>query len=201
MTNTQQIILASGSQARKDMLRNAGVDFQAIAAQIDEKAIIKQHLTANFDICSITTHLATDKALRVSSEKPDQLVIGSDQTLEFDGKILSKANSIEEAKEKLKRLRGKTHKLHSAVSIVENETVIFSHSDHASLTMHDFDDVFLDHYMKKDPDALTSCVGGYKIEGAGAWLFSSVKGDLFTIMGMPLLPLISFLRTEYKFLP
>lgn len=201
MTDRQKIILASGSQGRKDMLSNAGVDFQAIVAQIDEKAIIKQHLTAHFDIASITTHLATDKALHVSAQNPDQLIIGSDQILEFEGEILSKAKTIEEAKEKLKALRGKTHKLHSAVSLVHNETVIFSHNDQASLTMHDFDDDFLNHYMAKDPDALTSCVGGYKIEGAGAWLFSSVTGDLFTIMGMPLLPLLSYLRTEYKFLP
>ncbi|MGH1378512.1 MAG: Maf family protein [Alphaproteobacteria bacterium] len=201
MTDIQKIILASGSQGRKDMLRNAGVNFKAIPAQIDEKAIIKQHLTANYDICSITTHLATDKALYVSASNPDKLVIGSDQTLEFEGEILSKAENAQEAKEKLQRLRGKTHKLHSSVSLVENEKVIFSHSDHASLTMHDFDDAFLDSYMAKDPDALTSCVGAYKIEGAGAWLFSSVSGDLFTIMGMPLLPLISFLRTEHKFLP
>ncbi|PCI55416.1 MAG: septum formation inhibitor Maf [Alphaproteobacteria bacterium] len=201
MTDKPRIILASGSQGRQAMLRDAGLHFDAIPADIDEEAIITRLTADNRDIDFITAQLATDKALHISAKHPDTLVIGSDQTLEFEGALLSKAANITEAKEKLKSLRGKTHMLHSAVSLVRNGEVLFSHTDHASLTMHNFNDGFLESYMKKDPDALTSCVGGYKIEGAGAWLFSTVTGDLFTIMGMPLLPLLSFLRTECEFLP
>ncbi len=201
MTDKPCIILASGSQGRQDMLRKAGLPFHAIPADIDEEAIIARLTAENRDIKFITAQLATDKALHISTKHPDTLVIGSDQTLEFEGNLLSKAANTAEAQEKLKFLRGKTHRLYSAVSLVRNGEVIFSHTDHASLTMHDFDDDFLESYMKKDPDALTSCVGGYKIEGAGPWLFSSVTGDLFTIMGMPLLPLLSYLRAECEFSP
>ncbi len=201
MTDKPRIILASGSQGRQAMLRNVGLSFHAIPADIDEEAIIARLSADNRDINFITAQLATDKALHISAANPNTLVIGSDQTLEFEGALLSKAANTTDAQEKLKSLRGKTHMLHSAVSLVRNGEVIFSHTDHASLTMHDFDDGFLESYMKKDPDALTSCVGGYKIEGAGAWLFSSVTGDLFTIMGMPLLPLLSYLRTDCEFLP
>lgn len=201
MTDKPRIILASGSQGRQAMLRNAGLSFRAIPANIDENAIIARLTADNRDIKFITAQLATDKALHISAKHPDTLVIGSDQTLEFEGNLLSKAANTADAKAKLESLRGKMHMLHSAVSLVRNGEVIFSHTDHASLTMHNFNDGFLEIYMKKDPDALTSCVGGYKIEGAGAWLFSSVTGDLFTIMGMPLLPLLSYLRTECEFLP
>lgn len=201
MENKPRIILASGSQGRQTMLRNVGLSFHAIPADIDEEAIILRLTAENRDIKFITTQLATDKALHISAKHPDTLVIGSDQTLEFEGALLSKAANTADAKGKLKSLRGKTHVLHSAVSLVRNGEVIFFHTDHASLTMHDFDDDFLESYMNKDPDALTSCVGGYKIEGAGAWLFSSVTGDLFTIMGMPLLPLLSYLRTDCEFSP
>ncbi|PCI96868.1 MAG: septum formation inhibitor Maf [Alphaproteobacteria bacterium] len=199
MTDKPRIILASGSQGRQAMLRNAGLPFHTIPANIDEDAIIARLTAGNRDIKFITAQLATDKALHISAANADTLVIGSDQTLESEGALLSKAVNTADAEAKLKSLRGKTHILHSAVSLVRDGEVIFSYTDHASLTMHDFDDDFLENYMKKAPDALTSCVGGYKIEGAGAWLFSSVTGDLFTIMGMPLLPLLSYLRTECEF--
>ncbi|PCJ99038.1 MAG: septum formation inhibitor Maf [Zetaproteobacteria bacterium] len=201
MTSNPRIILASGSQGRQSMLTNAGIEFRAIPADIDEDAIITKHLANRLDISIITQNLATDKALHIGTQHSNDLIIGSDQTLEFDGKIITKSKNTAEAREKLESLRGKTHTLHSAVSLIQNGNVLFSYTDHASLTMHNFDDVFLERYMKKDTDALTSCVGGYKIEGAGAWLFSSVRGDLFTIMGMPLLPLLSFLRKECKILP
>ncbi|MGH1404197.1 MAG: Maf family protein [Alphaproteobacteria bacterium] len=194
------VILASASAARKEMLSAAGLVFEAEPAKVDEAAIIKK-CERTHDIKRLTSKLAQAKALSVSQKHPDALVIGSDQTLEFEGKLLTKAKDLADAEEKLKSLRGKTHILRSAVCVAHSETILFSISDSAHLTMHNFDDDFLVDYMQRDPDALTSCVGGYKIEGAGAWLFSDIKGDNFTIMGMPLLPLLGFLRSEYGIKP
>lgn len=191
MQSSAHIILASGSAARKAMLENAGLKFQVIPADIDEDIIIKN---SNSDIKTTTEKLAHAKALHISNAHINSLVIGSDQTLEYQGNILSKAKSYAEAEEKLKMLRGDVHKLNSSVCVAHKGSIIFSYTDQAELTMRDFSDEFLVNYMDKDPDALTSCVGGYKIEGAGAWLFSSVNGDVFTIMGMPLLPLLGFLQ-------
>ncbi len=191
MIDKYDIILASKSAARRLMLDNVGLTYDAIPANINEEKIIKN---SNEDILSITENLAAQKALHISKTNDDRLVIGSDQTLEFNGKIISKSQNIAQAKEKLQMLRGQTHKLNSSVCVVLNGEVIFKASDSASLTMHGFSDEFLDKYISENNDALISCVGGYKIEGAGAWLFSSVKGDFFTIMGMPLLPLLGFLR-------
>lgn len=196
----QPVILASKSAARKDMLKKAGLKFTCEPANIDEAALINSQKKAH-DIKTITTKLAQAKALHISAQYPDALVIGSDQTLEFEGKLISKSRNSFEAEEKLKEMRGKTHMLHSAVCIAHSETILFSICNHAYLTMQNFDDDFLMDYMTRDPDALTSCVGGYKIEGAGAWLFSEIKGDNFTIMGMPLLPLLNYLQKEHGFKP
>ncbi len=189
--NKAKIILASGSAARKSMLENVGLDFDIIPANIDEETIIKN---SRADIKTITEDLAHAKALHISKQHPNDLVIGSDQTLEHNGKLLSKARNTNEAEAKLKSLRGDVHTLYASVCVVQNGEIVFSYTDQAELSMRDFSDEFLHDYMNKDPDALILCVGGYKIEGAGAWLFSSVKGDIFTIMGMPLLPLLGFLQ-------
>ncbi len=198
---TTAIILASKSSARKNMLQDTGLKFTSITADIDEQEIINQLVSENRDIPLITEQLAQAKARTVSALNPKSLVIGSDQTLEVNGNIISKARTAQEGKEKLKSLRGKSHRLYSSVCVVYNGNTEFFHTDSARLTMHNFNDEYLDAYIKKDPDALTSCVGGYKIEGAGAWLFDTVNGDHYTIMGMPLLPLLAFLRKTYKFLP
>ena len=160
------IILASGSVARHAMLENAGVIFRTHPADLDEAAIARNH--AGKDIPFITQKLADAKALHVSAAHPHDLVIGSDQTLEFEEELISKAKDKAEGKKKLKQLRGNTHKLHAAVSVALGKTILFSYTDSAILTMQNFSDAFLEDYIEKDPDALTSCVGGYKIEGAGA---------------------------------
>jgi len=188
------VILASGSAARQSILTDFGVAFEISPADIDERAIIKQSLSNDLSIAEITQNLAAAKAFHISKKAPDALVIGSDQTLDFNGQILNKAKTHDEAAEKLKALRGQTHILRSAVCVVRHSRVIFSDIANAHLTMHDFNDEFLADYMTHDPDALTSCVGGYKIEGQGAALFSSVAGDQHTIMGMPSKQLIAFLR-------
>lgn len=201
MVNSSEIILASSSAGRKAMLQNVGIRFTAIPADIDEQSIIAQGRQSNKAIKDITEELALEKARHIAQNHPNALVIGSDQTLEFNKTILSKAKNTQDAADKLRALRGHTHHLHSAVCVVRDGEALFSTIETARLTMHDFNDEFLRIYMDKDQDALTSCVGGYKIEGAGAWLFSNIQGDNFTIMGMPLLPLLGFLRHKHGFAP
>ncbi len=196
-----KIILASGSAARRNMLMDAGLDFDTIPADLDEQAIIDTGLQDNKPIKEITAALAQAKASSVSAEKVNQIVIGSDQTLEFEGKLLTKSQDIEEGRTKLQMLRGATHLLHSAVSLVINGQEVFTHIETASLVAHDWDDTFIDNYVSKNSDALLNCVGGYQIEKQGAWLFKEINGDNFTIMGMPLLPLLGFLRQKYEILP
>ncbi|MGH1456326.1 MAG: Maf family protein [Alphaproteobacteria bacterium] len=197
--NHPKIILASSSAARKMMLDNVGLPYTAKPAYINERAIINDGLDNEDSIQDITALLAQQKALHVAKDNTKALVIGSDQTLEFEGQVLSKAENADEATEKLRALRGKTHFLHSAVSVVRGADILFTHTETAQLTMHDFDEAFLESYITRESDALVSCVGGYKIEGAGAWLFSSITGDNFTIMGMPLLALLGFLNQEFGF--
>lgn len=192
---TLPLILASGSAARKAMLTQAGVIFKAIPSSIDESTYSASKA------CDLALMLAQEKAGDVSRKNPQALVIGSDQTLEFNGEIFSKAKTIEEAVRRLGEMRGQTHTLHSAVSVVLNDEILWSCQDKAHLTMHQLDADFIGAYMRKEQDALLNCVGGYKIEGAGAWLFSKIEGDLFTIMGMPLLRLLGYLREAHGFTP
>lgn len=182
------IILASGSAARKNMLRSAGIDFTVMPADIDEAEV--QNNMYGEKASDIASALARAKAKHVAAQREDVIVIGSDQVLECGGQIFTKAGTIEEAREKLKTLRGKTHILHSAVSINGD----WVHTDSADLTMHDFDDAFLESYLQNAGDILTSCVGAYAIEGIGVQLFEKIEGDYFTILGMPLLPLLNKLR-------
>ncbi len=179
------------------MLRGAGLDFTAHAADLDEASIIQNMQQVHASIPDIAAALARQKALAVAAQHPDALVIGSDQILEFHGEILSKALSTDEAAEKLKRLRGHDHHLISAVSIAMNDQILWDTHDQATLHMHDFDDTFLQQYLSRAGEALTSAVGGYWLEDVGAWLFREVKGDYFTILGMPLLPLLSYLKEAH----
>lgn len=199
MSKHPKIILASGSQARQEMLDAVGLDFTAIPADIDEEEIIER--LEGRDTPLITEQLAQAKAKHVSDTNPNTLVIGSDQTMEFNDQLITKAKSVDEAREKLKAMRGKSHRLYSSVCVVDNGNTVFFHTDTARLTMNNFDDEYLEAYIKKDETALTQCVGSYRIEGPGLWLFDRIGGNHHTIMGMPLLPLLSFLRKTYKILP
>ena len=199
MSKHPKIILASGSQARQEILDAVGLDFTTIPADIDEEDIIER--LEGRDTPLITEQLAQAKAKHVSDANPNTLVIGSDQTMEFNDQLITKAKSIDEAREKLKAMRGKSHRLYSSVCVVDNGNTVFFHTDSARLTMNNFDDEYLEAYIKKDEAALTQCVGSYRIEGPGLWLFDRIGGNHHTIMGMPLLPLLSFLRKTYKILP
>lgn len=195
-----RIILASRSKARNAMLRNAGIPFETIPASINETEMLRQMRDMNTTPENIAMSLAEAKAARISREYPDNTVIGSDQVLILDGKILQKAEKRDEAKEKLKLLRGKTHELVSAVCLAKKGEVIWEARSSARLTMRDFDDEFLSDYLASAGDVLTDCVGCYALEESGSWLFEKVEGDIFTIMGMPLLPLLGFLH-ELGFRP
>ena len=191
LQHKQPIILASGSRARASMLENAGVEFHKIPADIDEDAIIK---SSNDTPENLALKLSQEKALHVSSQNPDAFVIGSDQILEQDGQLFQKAKTRDEACEKLKILRGKTHHLISSVAIAKNNEIIWHDTDTARLTMHDFSDEFLEEYLNAAKDDIVSCVGAYAYESHGAWLFKEIDANYFTILGMPLLPLLTFLR-------
>jgi septum formation protein len=196
-----KLILASKSAARQAMLRGAGLRFDTRPANLDEQFFIQALQQKKETVTEIAQKLAEAKALSVAEKSIAALVIGADQVLEFEGRIFSKANNTEDARATLRALRGKTHTLISAVALVQGEKVLWRHADRAHLTMHDFDDEFLDAYCAKAGKALTDCVGCYALEGAGAWLFSKVEGDYFTVLGMPLLPLLAFLRKNTGFRP
>ena len=191
MRSTVNLILASKSAARQTMLRNAGLTFQSLPADIDEHALITDNAEKSAEIIS------SAKAQAVSKLHPDALVIGSDQVLVFEDQIITKSRNKSAAIEKLNCMSGRTHRLISGASVACNGKIIWSHTAHADLTMHDLDDDFIQTYADQAGDVLTACVGGYAYEAHGAWLFERVEGDYFTILGMPLLPLLSYLRTEH----
>jgi len=186
------LILASTSPTRVKLLTNAGLKFQAEAAHINETHLQRQHekLAAR----PLALELARAKALSLSALHGDAVIVGSDQTLELDGSILHKAESLEAARAKLSQLRGKTHHLHSAVACSQGGKIVFEHVSTATLTMRNFGDEFLDHYIEAAKSEILGAVGCYYYEGRGIQLFEKVEGDYHTILGMPLLPLLAFLR-------
>ena len=184
------IILASQSEARRRLLVQAGVSFTALSPAFDENSLKSQ----SRDATTLAQDLATAKSLSLNSINPNSFIIGADQTLCCDGAILSKPKNLVAARNQLQQLRGKRHTLVSAVSVSKNNQVLFQHCDKATLTMRNFSNTFLDNYLKTEAPAILRCVGSYEIEGPGINLFSHIDGNLFTIQGMPLLPLIAFLR-------
>ena len=191
-----RLILASASASRQNMLRKAGLSFDIVPARIDERGIEEDVLKHGGSFETVADNLAVHKALSVSLEHPDTYVIGSDQVMIFEDRIFSKSSSRQEAKSRLKSLRGKSHFLVSSVCVAFNGNNLWSVSDRAVLEMADFDDTFLDLYINKAGDSLTACVGCYALEDVGSWLFEKVEGDFFTVLGMPLLPLLQFLKTK-----
>ena len=187
------IILASKSAARRAVLDGAGVPYEAAVAGVDEETVKSSLLAAGHGPRDVADALAELKAIRVSRSKPG-FVIGSDQTLDLDGTLYDKADDIDAARERLKLLRGKTHRLHSAVVVAKEGAPIWREVVTASLTMRDFSDSFLEDYLKAEgPHALGS-VGCYRLEGPGAQLFSKIEGDYFAILGLPLMGLLDLLR-------
>ena len=186
------LVLASKSTARRALLEAAGIPVEIEPASIDERAVEARAGLA--DAAKAAALLAREKARAVAQKHPDRLVLGADQTLALGPRRFSKAPDRAGAREQLAALRGKTHTLHSAVAVVQAGTVIFEHVDAAHLTMRAFSDGFLDSYLDAVGDAAMASVGGYQLEGAGVQLFERVEGDHSTILGLPLLPLLDWLR-------
>ncbi|MFZ4746263.1 MAG: Maf family protein [Sphingomonas sp.] len=187
------IVLASTSAARRDMLSAAGVIHEAVAAAVDEEAA-KQALR-HLDGRSLADALAELKAVKLSSRRPGDLVLGCDQTLELeDGTLIEKPGAA--LAEQLHQLQGKTHRLYSAVVAAENGQSVWRHVERAKLTMRPLSDAFIADYVIGEGAAVAGCVGGYRIEGRGVQLFSRIEGSHFTILGLPLLPLLAWLRAR-----
>lgn len=187
------IILASKSAARRAVLDGACVDYEAVVAGVDEDAVKVEMLARGASPSDVADTLAELKAIRISRNRPG-FVIGADQTLDLGGHLYDKAESVGEARERLKLLRGKTHKLHSAVVVARDGVPIWREVVTATLTMRDFSDAFLEAYLAEEGVAALGSVGCYRLEGPGAQLFSDIDGDYFSILGLPLMGLLELLR-------
>ena len=187
------LILASKSLARRNMLSAAGIPIEIVQARIDERAV-ERTLGAKREPDELALLLSWEKASAVSLKMPARLVIGADQTLAMGSVRFNKPANIAEAREQLRRLRGQIHTLHSALTLVRDSSVMFKVADTARLRMRDFSDRFLDDYLEAAGPSVTESVGGYQLEKLGVHLFERVEGDYFTILGMPLLPLLAYLR-------
>ena len=190
----ERLVLASQSRARQLLLANAGIDFEAIPADIDERAAQQSAgLSAPADIAML---LARAKAVAVSIQKPDRYVVGADQTLALGQRLFNKPSGRLEAAEQLRSLAGRTHELNSAVAVAHGGEIVFVHVALARMTVRPLNEVEIEAYLTHAGEAVTSSVGAYQLEGPGVHLFERIEGDYFTILGLPLLPLLAFLRSE-----
>jgi septum formation protein len=188
------LILASQSRARQALLAGAGIKFEAVPADIDERAM--QHasgMTAPGDIAAL---LAREKSLSVSSQLSGRLVIGADQTLALGSRLFSKPTGRVQAAEQLSALAGGVHELHSAVAVARDGEIVFAALASARMTMRKLDEAEIEAYLDEAGEAATASVGAYQLEGLGVHLFERIEGDYFTILGLPLLQLLAFLRSE-----
>lgn len=190
------LVLASASSSRAALLKAAGIAFEVHPAHVDEDAVKESLLGEGAAPRAIADALAELKAIRVSGSRPGALVLGADQVLDFEGELVSKSESLEAASELLRRLRGHTHRLVTAAVLARDGAAIWRHVSHASLTMRDFSDAFLADYLAQEGEDLLSGVGCYRLEGPGLQLFSRIDGDYFSILGLPMLPLLTALRHQ-----
>ena len=188
------LILASASASRAAMLRGAGLDFDVKPARVDEEEIKLSLKSDGASLRDTAIAVAELKAHRISSAEPTDFIVAADSMVACDGRWYDKPADMNSAREHLLSLRGKTHELVSAVAVARGGSVIWRHAESAKLTMRNFSDGFLDAYLAQAGEAVLSCVGCYQLEGLGAQLFSRIQGDHFTILGLPLLPLLDILR-------
>jgi septum formation protein len=188
------LILASQSRARQTLLANAGINFEAIAADIDERAIQQASgLSAPDEIAAL---LAREKAVSVSLRQPGKYVVGADQTLALGKRLFSKPAGRAQAAEQLRALAGHSHELYSAVAVVRDGRILFAEVATARMTMRPLGGAEIRAYLDEAGEVVTSSVGAYQLEGLGVHLFERVEGDHFTILGLPLMQLLGFLRSE-----
>lgn len=188
----EPLILASTSAIRRKLLTDAGVSFTALAPVADE-AVLKRRLR-NKAPAAMAQALAEAKALSLCASHPEALILGADQVLELEGTAFDKPRNEAEARRHLKRLRGQTHELHSALAVAKGGRILWRHRARARLTMRDFSANFLENYLRRQGPGVLTSVGGYKLEGEGVQLFARVAGEHTAILGLPLLPLLAFLR-------
>lgn len=191
-----QLILASGSKVRATLLKNAGLSFERVPSKVDERSIEEPLLEQGVDPKAIAAHLSIAKAKEVSERNPDAYVIGADQILDFDGQRLVKPENLEAARKQLESFSGKSHALHSAACVVRDGLVIWEGLTTATLHVRELSAEFLDWYIAQTGKEILSSVGAYQLEAEGVQLFEKIEGDYFTVLGLPLLPLLSFLRSE-----
>ncbi len=196
--NAKGIVLASGSRIRRQLLQSAGISFTVEPADLDEGKIRDSLKTqpggAGPDAVALA--LATAKAELISTEHKNAIVIGCDQTLYFDGKIFEKVKDLASARATLLSLRNNTHRLYTAVALIDEGNLIWSTVTHADLTMRDFSETFVDDYLARLGQGALESVGCYHLEGQGIQLFDKIEGDYFTVLGLPLLQLINELRQQ-----
>ena len=188
------IILASKSRVRSRLLKQAGVNFLVRLPNVDEAAIKKK--AGNVSTKKLARNLAETKARQVSADFNDALVIGADQVLECQGVLFDKPTGKKAAREHLMKLRGKTHHLTCSVCVAQKGEIIWCETDRADMTMLNFSNDFVEYYLEKTGESIQASVGAYQLEDIGIQLFESIKGDYFTILGLPLLPLLDFLRRK-----
>jgi septum formation protein len=188
------LILASQSRARQMLLANAGIRFDAVPADIDERAVqLASGLRAPGEIAAL---LAREKALDVSRGQPGKYVVGADQTLALETRLFSKPAGRIAAAEQLRDLAGRGHELHSAVAVARDGEILFEAVAIARMTMRQLSGAEIQAYLDQAGEAVTTSVGAYQLEGLGVHLFERIDGDHFTVLGLPLLPLLAFLRSE-----
>jgi septum formation protein len=187
-----KIILASTSIVRQKLMKNVGLLFESRAPHVDEQKVkeANSHLSAK----DLSILLAQQKALAI--RELNSLVIGADQTLSCEGKTHNKATTISELRTQLLTLRAKPHTLHSALSVAVDAEIQWSHCSEATLTMRDFSNDFLEAYIQFQGQSVLGCLGGYQLEAEGLMLFDKIDGDYFSVLGLPLMPLLAYLRSE-----